>query len=128
MRKGSSSRSSAYSTPLSLTSLLAPTVLEQPLVEPISEVHAVDLNRQGVPFDGREYHPEKGRAQSPGAFVRSAAKLLAGRGHVVGFSRPNIISICIRRKARREVLHALRRTKSGRGGGRRRNRWSMVKC
>lgn len=40
---------------------------------------------------------------------------------------PRNLAVCVRRKDRREVLHALRRV--GRGGGkRRRNEWSDVHC
>lgn len=40
---------------------------------------------------------------------------------------PRNVAVCVRRKDRREVLHALRRV--GRGGGRRRrNEWSDVHC
>lgn len=44
------------------------------------------------------------------------------------FARPAGVAVCIRRKTRREVLHALRKT--GRGGSKRRrfNRNSFVKC
>ena len=47
----------------------------------------------------------------------------------VHFVSPETIGVCIRRKARREVLHALNRTKRGSGGrGRRRGPFSDVKC
>ena len=47
----------------------------------------------------------------------------------VQFAVPKKVAICIRRKARREVLHALKLTKKGKGGGaRKRNLWSNVKC
>lgn len=36
--------------------------------------------------------------------------------------------ICFKRKVRREVLHALKRTKSGAGQPKRRNEWSDVQC
>lgn len=36
--------------------------------------------------------------------------------------------ICFKRKARREVLHALKRTRSGKGSPKRRNEWSEVQC
>lgn len=44
------------------------------------------------------------------------------------FDRPLHVSVCIRRKQRREVLFAKKRTRSGRGGRRRRNKWSDVSC
>lgn len=36
--------------------------------------------------------------------------------------------ICFKRKVRREVLHALKLKRSGRGGRKRRNEWSDVQC
>lgn len=47
--------------------------------------------------------------------------------HVVKFQDPSGVLICVRRKVRREVLHA-----KGRAGGRvrrpRRNEWSNISC
>lgn len=47
----------------------------------------------------------------------------------VQFKVPNQVAICVRRKRRKEVLHALRRT--GRGARRRKAKWSefsSVRC
>lgn len=44
------------------------------------------------------------------------------------FERPEHLARCVRRKQRREVLFALRRTRSGRGRPKRRNYWSDVSC
>lgn len=47
----------------------------------------------------------------------------------VEFKAPWKVLVCVRRKVRREVLHALRWTGKGTGGGRhRRNLWSQVRC
>lgn len=47
----------------------------------------------------------------------------------VSFSAPGSTVICVRRSRRREVLHALRKTGRGSGGGRkRRNEFSSVSC
>lgn len=50
------------------------------------------------------------------------------RGHM--FSQPDLVSVCVRRQRRREVLHAFNRT--GRGGARarryRRNYYSDISC
>lgn len=42
------------------------------------------------------------------------------------FADPRKVAVCVRRKQRREVLFALRKT--GAGGRKRRNQWSNVKC
>lgn len=47
----------------------------------------------------------------------------------VQFRAPNQVIVCVRRKTRREVLHALNLTGRGSGGGRRRrNVWSSIGC
>jgi len=77
--------------------------------------------------DRRRYHPE-GRYRPPAAFLRSARALVAGPAHQIGFRAPNRVLLCIRRKQRREVLHALKRTGKGARSPRRRNYWSDVSC
>lgn len=44
------------------------------------------------------------------------------------FAQPARVYICLQRKIRQEVLHALKRTKSGRGSPRRKNEFSNVRC
>lgn len=47
----------------------------------------------------------------------------------VGFDVPSRVAVCVRRKQRKEVLHAKRFTGRGSGGGKhRRNYWSDVRC
>lgn len=46
----------------------------------------------------------------------------------VGFNDPSFAVICARRHQRREVLFAKRKTRRGRGGSRRRNWYSDVRC
>lgn len=65
------------------------------------------LNRSGL-------YPRPGHSQTRGIRV---------------FSAPESVSVCVRRKRRKEVLHALK--KAGRGGPqrkRRRSQWSHVSC
>lgn len=44
------------------------------------------------------------------------------------FAAPPEVGVCVRRKSRREVLFALRRTGKGAKSRRRRNAWSGVSC
>lgn len=44
------------------------------------------------------------------------------------FSSPNKVVLCVRRAKRREVLFALKKTRSGKGGSRRRNFYTGVSC
>lgn len=58
------------------------------------------------------------RAIEPGALFSAGP---------IGVRRPDSVAVCVRRKRRKEVLHALRRV--GRNSGRRRrNQWSDIKC
>lgn len=99
-------------------------------------------------FDARRFHPEP--ITRPIAEPRSASRLtlprqsaVSSQGVVqtpsrnsrkgtlpatVAFSQPKQVSVCIRRKARREVLFAKQRTNKGARARRNRNQWSDVKC
>lgn len=45
------------------------------------------------------------------------------------FDLPPRVAICVRRKKRKEVLHALKKTGKGKGGGRKRRNWySNIGC
>lgn len=44
------------------------------------------------------------------------------------FESAGKINICVRRKMRREVLHALQKTSAGKGSPKKRNQWSEIKC
>lgn len=46
----------------------------------------------------------------------------------VSFQAPQRLAICIRRKIRKQVLHALQLTRKGAGSGRRHNFYSGVSC
>lgn len=89
--------------------------------------------------DRRTFHPERS-LRPPMTFVGGASRLVAKRppssgrssypGARIGFEVPRAVVVCVRRKQRKEVLHAL--GKVGRGAGttrrRRRNGWSDVDC
>lgn len=138
MAKGKSSRGNAHGTPSSLTSLLSPShSTTQPSLVSTYVSLPTPAEVLGV-VDRRTYSPTPYRTiASPrraarlvpdkfGAGIRNQNMLPSG----IQFANPKRVAICLRRKARREVLHALKLTrKSGRGGSRRnRNLWSTVKC
>lgn len=99
-------------------------------------------------FDARRFHPEPllrsicepkvaARLTLPkksAVSVRGASSTPVGNrrmGHLptnVAFSQPAKVSVCIRRKARREVLFAKNRTGKGARSRRTRSYWSDVKC
>lgn len=82
--------------------------------------------------DRRTYHPAgKNRPTvSPRRHHTpkpSAASLVYSRARMV-FGAPRHVMICVRRKIRDEVLHALGKTGKGSGRPRRRNQYSKVRC
>lgn len=89
-------------------------------------------------LDRRLFNPDK-LTPSPGPTKRRFARLsidptrkLYGFPHPgLRFNRPDKVAVCVRRKRRREVLHALRLTNKRHGSGgrkRRRTPWSNIKC
>lgn len=145
MAKGKSNRGNAHGTPSSLTSLLSPTKIYSPAIVTIPAPIQIAVSPQQVRtyLDRRLYRPD---LQHPGAVQRKHARLVVDRfgdavrsqvqratprlPHRVQFQTPNKIAVCVRRKQRREVLHALRLTRRvGKGGAkRRRNLWTGVHC
>lgn len=87
--------------------------------------------------DRRTFHPA-GPLRPAVSFPRDAARRVAKSSAVmskrddissrVGFAVPERVAVCVRRKQRKEVLHALRKTGSGVSRVRRRNIWSDVDC
>lgn len=108
-------------TPIANLRLLAP------------RVSPVDLR---VFEDRRTFSPVRHQVRSPGVFSRRDQRRLVdgpalSRDRLparLQFAVPDKVVLCVRRKRRREVLFATRRTRSGRGRARRRNMWSAVKC
>lgn len=82
------------------------------------------LSRRPNELQARD-RPTRSRLQRDrfGETVRSQTKA------IVGFADPARTVVCIRRKQRREVLHAKKQLKKRGGGGRRRTNWrSHISC
>lgn len=60
--------------------------------------------------------------------VRKSTQYASPFGSSFGFAVPHKVSLCVRRKQRREVLFALKRTGKGSRTPKRRNYWSDVRC
>lgn len=114
-----------------IASLLAPPALP---LEPLHEVLAPLRELE----DLRSYHPEAEHRRPRAADLRSSSdvvlrprqvtKKTRSNRDVFGFRVPEKVLVCARRQERREVLHALRRTRSGAGARRRRSRYSHLSC
>lgn len=144
MAKGRSSRGSAHGTPSSLTTLLSPSQPSPLVTSAVADVERLwqqqqeffDPNRivglRGVHplWDERRYHPQKPKPTH--AAIRSATQLYHSTKSIASplrFRAPNLVTVCIKRNIRKEVLHALKRTRKGsQRGNRRRNQWSNIKC
>lgn len=89
--------------------------------------HPEPDTRPALSFDGEHHQLEVARRVRPGG--RPGGRLVAGfPSPIVAFKTPSRVLICVRRKSRREVLFAYRRTRRGAGGRRRRNSYSLVSC
>lgn len=85
--------------------------------------------------DRRFFHPERDYRPALSFGRRSSVVIsssVAGR-HVgvparVRFDLPERVAKCVRRKERREVMFAKRKTRKGAGSRRRRDWWSDVSC
>lgn len=110
-------------TPPLLRELASPTALR--LVEDRRAHHPLQEFRPARQVSG---HPVK-----PHVIKRSTNNHVLGR-HLpiplkVQFAEPKRTAICVRRGQRKEVLHALKKTGRGRGGGRKKRNWySDVSC
>lgn len=104
--------------------------------EPVGVIPSTLPSTPQALLDGRMWHPYRYIAPAP-QFNVNANKLvhkdtfgdkLRGVPKAVQFNQPEAVSVCVRRKQRREVLHALGRT--GRHGRKhiKRNTWSDVSC
>lgn len=127
MAKGSKSKKST-----TLDGLLSPNTLTMLAQLPTSiEQQTYLRSTPDAPIaDRRRYHPAR-NVRPADALIRDAARIVIGRLiHQRRFAVPNMVAICLRRKVRREVLHAFKLTrKSGRGGSpRRRNFYSQLGC
>lgn len=93
-----------------------------PLTLNLLEIEDNRLFFPDVDFGGT-IHGGRARVHRSGRYVPTGLKTLQ-----YYFERSPEVARCVRRKNRREVLFALRRTRSGRGKRKRRNAFSNVRC
>lgn len=132
-----------------LTHSIASPFTARPWRPSPSVTHLAFVGSESALPDGRLFHPTpnfrpaltlRGGKASVGLVDRPASAKQRASGMfprpgssqtraVRAFSVPSSVAVCVRRKQRREVLHAL--GKAGRGGSqrkRRRSQWSHVTC
>lgn len=121
-------------TTRSLATLLTPTRLVLPRPVWLPEPAPVTVPPRRVVLasgpDRRQYRPDRS-TRPPAATYPGAARVIASPSVAasVRFTSPPHVAICIRRKARKEVLFAKQRVKQGsRRKRRNRNFWSDVHC
>lgn len=96
-------------------------------VDPVSNVD--DFLGPSIPYDQRAFSLSQEVAHVEPNRGRTILAPEESRGAGIPSGDPRRTSICVRRNERREVLHALNRTrKRGRGGQRNRTWRSDVKC
>lgn len=103
---------------------LTPLLPISPVTTALTPVAIAELG------DRRRWRPDASTA-APAASVKAAARVVSPPPPAVDrmqFADPNAVALCARRKRRREVLFALKKTKKGSGAKRKRNFWSDVKC
>lgn len=125
-RGGRKSRRDDYS--IANTPTLDRMVLPRVEFTPVRLPLLADLEQSLPSFNRRRWHPE--RLHPAGAMRRAADRLVQGRRHTIRFAYPDLTAICLRRKIRREVLHARRRVPAAGIGTRapRYNFWSSISC
>lgn len=125
------------------------TNLSRSLAQAAPDPFMALMNVPVRPIQTRIFHDEKtvlqirdGRTFDPTWSVRPAGSVRRGDARLqiarserfsshIAFQRPAFVAPCVRRKKRREVIHALRisgRRGVGRGKRRHTTFWSSVKC
>jgi len=99
-----------------------PTPADYTAIEDRRTYHPLGFFRPARSFSGADAPPVV-----PAPTPRNKPRASIARG--LKFPVPNEVLVCVRRKQRKEVLHALKKVGRGRGGGRkRRTWWSGISC
>lgn len=116
-------------TPIATHRVLRPLIINQIIKQQLDAQHVT--HQKPIHQDRRRYQPArviaiKTLAGTPARFNnRSLRSLYANPWEII---QPRAVKLCQRRKARREVLHALRRTGKGSRSQRKYSYESNVKC
>lgn len=119
------------------TSVVAESARPSHLVTYLNQTKPDPFNDMGQ-HDRRFFNPNK--VWHAASTTRKAAKLVTkgphfknpfktGLSHQLQFNIPKQVALCIRRRMRKEIMHALKINKSKAGSGRKhRNKYSSVGC
>lgn len=127
MARSKSTTGSGISQPQSLASLLTFKLRPAPLLIPVPFTQPQQVLEYG---DRRLFRPDRS-VRAPHSVTRAAARVQAthpGARDGLRFSEPRLVALCVRRKQRREVLFAIRKTRKGAGSKKHRNFWSSISC
>lgn len=114
-----------------LLTQIATPVLPSPAITPVTWSQTQPLTEIS---DHRTWHPLGNQRPALTVSTRHKLKIAGPRNKLkypsahVAFQQPGQLDVCIRRKTRRQVLHALKRTRSGRGKSKRRKPYSNIRC
>lgn len=111
----------------SLRDVLRYELRPAPLLIPLPSPTTSQVRQYG---DRRLFRPDRIIAPPP-AVTRASARVVASSNrsfNTLRFADPKLVTICARRKERREVLFAKRLTRKGSGSSKRNNFWSRISC
>lgn len=118
-------------------SLVHRVAFSSPVQSPLPRLSGLDQARSIVRAleDRRTWHPA-GPLRPAGASSRSSRRFQVSESSTrsmfpsaaISFARPDKVSMCVRRKTRREVIFAKRKHGKGAGAPRRRNWFSDIGC
>lgn len=156
MAKGSKSKSISHSSPSTRAQRDSFVIARPPLLAPLPSPPSskVSPSKRAVlaSEDRRWWHPEKQNAPALNVHGRPSAQKLSNRPRaskkpsqamqayrwgkqvvsqtkaVLTFAQPSKLAVCVRRGIRREVIHALKKTRKGAGASRRRTWLSKIGC
>lgn len=123
-KKSNPNTSSAMSSTPSLDTLLLYKLRPPPVLLPVPSFSYSVVRQAG---DRRFWQPDR-TTRPPHAVKPGASRVVAKNLNALRFADPRAVALCARRKIRKQVMFALRRTKKGSSGRKHRNFWSSITC
>lgn len=111
-------------TTQSLDSLLTFKLRPPPRLLPLATFTRSQVLEAG---DRRLWQPDAS-TRPPHTPRPGSSRVKAKSFNTLKFADPRFVGICVRRKIRKEVLFATKKTRKGSGGKKHRNFWSTISC